>query len=473
MMELHPNDRALLRALNEKEKDLEAAASDSGLGKDAAMRSAIVLTEAGLVRVREEKTAKLFLTEEGKRFLKELFPEQRVAQRARTRPLVSELSEEEQRIGVPWALRNGWVEVVGGKLMLKEAPEGYAVYDGLKAILEGKNVDKKTADVLCQRGNAEIKTTKRLFVAATKEGLTEAKKETPATEEIGELTPELLSSGKWKDAVFRKYNVNVKVERAEMGSVHPLVQYIQRIRRIFLNMGFQEMDGPEVESSFWNFDALFTPQDHPARELHDTFYLKKPGYIEYPKDIAEKVREAQEKGWGYKWDPTVAEQAVLRTHTTSVSARTLADIGRRKKKIGKYFCVGRVYRNEATDYKHLAEFYQVEGIVVWKHANFRQLLGCLQEFYKQLGFKKIKFVPHYFPYTEPSVEVHAYFEDRKEWVELAGAGIFRPELSYPLWGSYPVLAWGMGIERLPMLEMNLKDIRMFYQNDLDWLRGKR
>jgi phenylalanyl-tRNA synthetase alpha chain len=129
-----------------------------------------------------------------------------------------------------------------------------------------------------------------------------------------------------------------------------------------------------------------------------------------------------------------------------------------------------VYRNEATDYKHLAEFYQVEGIVVWENASFVNLQGCLKEFYKQLGFNKIKFVPHYFPYTEPSMEIHVYHEQRKEWIELGGSGIFRPEVSIPLWGKYPVLAWGLGIERLPLLKYDIKDIRTFYQNDLKWLR---
>jgi phenylalanyl-tRNA synthetase alpha chain len=241
-------------------------------------------------------------------------------------------------------------------------------------------------------------------------------------------------------------------------------------------MGFAEMEGPMVESAFWNFDALFQPQDHPARELADTFYLE--GKAKLPsKELVEKVKESHEKNWKYKWSREEAGREVLRTHTTAVSARYLSRLDEVLKKSGekgkKYFCVGRVFRNEATDFKHLAEFHQVEGIVAWDGANFRHLLGLLKEFYKRLGFEKVRFRPSYFPYTEPSLEIEVFFEGRGEWMELGGAGIFRPEMTKPLCDVYPVLAWGLSLERPMMLMEGMEDIRTFYRNDLEWLKKSR
>jgi len=465
---LHPNDVAVLKSLSNKEENLKDLANKLKLSYDAAMRSAFTLKEMKLADTKESKKETPTLTLEGKRFLKERFPEQRIVERGEQK--IEKLNEEEKKVGVPWAIKNKWIKIKVGRITVEKTPEIYDLYEGLKAINEGKQVDKKIIDILKERGSVEIKQEKTFFVSATDEGLKTGKEAEARKGELNEFTPEMIVSGKWKEAKFRKYNVEAPVEKPLHGSAHPLQVYIEKIKRIFLNMGFEEMEGPEIESSFWNFDALFQPQDHPARELADTFYLSKPGYMYYPKEVAEKVREAHEKGWKYSWNPGVAEQPVLRTHTTCVSARTLAEIGESKKKPGKYFSIGRVYRNEATDYKHLAEFTQVEGIVVWENANFVNLQGCLKEFYNQLGFKKIKFVPHYFPYTEPSMEIHVYDEQRKEWIELGGSGIFRPEVSIPLWGKYPVLAWGLSVERLPLLKYSLKDIRTFYQNDLNWLR---
>jgi len=291
--------------------------------------------------------------------------------------------------------------------------------------------------------------------------------------EINKLDKEFIKSGKWNEVRIRPYDIAAPVEKAMPGKLHPLRVLINRISDIFSEMGFEEMNAGFVESSFWNFDALFQPQDHPARELADTFYLREPEKIPLPnKKIVDEVKRAHEDGWKYKWSEKIAEQPVLRTHTTAVSARYLANIREGKRKSpSKFFCVGRVFRNEATDFKHLAEFYQVEGIVVWEKATFANLLGCLEEFYRKLGFEKIKFRPSYFPYTEPSVEVLVYFEEKKQWLELGGAGVFRPEVCLPLWGKYPVLAWGLSLERPAMMLMGLDDIRTFYKNNLSWLRS--
>ncbi|MFV2041169.1 MAG: phenylalanine--tRNA ligase subunit alpha, partial [Candidatus Hydrothermarchaeales archaeon] len=163
----------------------------------------------------------------------------------------------------------------------------------------------------------------------------------------------------------------------------------------------------------------------------------------------------------------LASKTLLRTHTTSTTIRRLAEGGKQPIKV---YSIGRVFRNERVSYKHLPEFHQIEGIVAGD-VSFKNLLGILKEFYGRMGFDKIRFRPAYFPYTEPSLEVEVYFEQKKSWIELGGAGIFRPEVTEPLGITYPVLAWGLGLERLAMLRLDLTDIRALYRSDIDWLRS--
>ena len=178
------------------------------------------------------------------------------------------------------------------------------------------------------------------------------------------------------------------------------------------------------------------------------------------------------KGWNYDWSESIASTNVLRTHTTAVSVRKLAKCKPKDLPL-KVFCVGHVFRNEALDYKHLFEFMQVEGMVAAPGVNFRNLLGILKNFFNKLGFEEVRFRPGYFPYTEMSVEPEVMHPIKKEWMELGGAGIFRPEVVKPLLGiDVPVLAWGLGIERSIMDVFNIKDIRDVYSSNIDFLREK-
>ena len=291
----------------------------------------------------------------------------------------------------------------------------------------------------------------------------------------------MLLSGSWKNKEFREYDVNVYVKPKYPAKKHPLQSMIGRIREIFIEMGFEEITGPLVESAFWNFDVLFQPQDHPARDMHDTFYIENLKEMEIHRfdELKGDVKKTHEDGgttkstgWGYEWDEDVAKKALLRTHTTAVTARYLSKLNK-KDLPKKVFSVGKVFRNESIDYKHLPEFYQVEGIVASEDVTFRNLLGILEEFYTSMGFK-VRYRPAYFPYTEMSVEPEVYIEERDEWVELGGAGIFRPEVVIPLLGfDCPVLAWGLGLDRVVALSLGLKDIRELYISDLNWLRKSR
>jgi len=263
-------------------------------------------------------------------------------------------------------------------------------------------------------------------------------------------------------------DVEADVPHVHAARIHPLKDTINEIRETFVHLGFSEILGNLSQSSFWNFDALFTPQDHPARELQDTFYLKdlNAKQLATPAQI-KNVSNAHKKGWRYYWDIQEARKMVLRTHTTCVTIKHLAD---KKPDEARIFSLGRVFRNEKLSFKHLAEFNQVEGVVVGKHITLRDLMGIQKEFYRKIGLTKVKFWPTFFPYTEPSLQSMVYNEKLGKWIELFGMGIFRPEVTKPLGITKPVLAWGGGIERIAMLKFGLNDVREFYNNNLSWLR---
>ena len=288
-------------------------------------------------------------------------------------------------------------------------------------------------------------------------------------EEVGTLTREQIISGAWESLPLRRYDVTKLPRRVYPGKTHPYQRLIDEMRRVLFDMGFAEMSGGIVQSSFWNFDALFQPQDHPAREMQDTFFLAERwplrGLRARPRDARARRRYLVHR-LGGRWSAEKAQQCVLRTHTTSLSIQHLAE---HREPPVKAFCIGRVYRREAIDPTHLAEFEQLEGIVMDESVNFRHLLGFLKEFYAKMGFDKVRFRPGYFPYTEPSVEPEVYVEGLG-WVELGGAGIFREEVTAPFGIEHPVLAWGLGISRVAMLRLGLRDLRHLYRSDVEWIR---
>jgi phenylalanyl-tRNA synthetase alpha chain len=300
-------------------------------------------------------------------------------------------------------------------------------------------------------------------------------------EQVSKITSEMLSSGTWKNYNLKPFDITKPGPSLKAGRMHPLINLINEIREVFISMGFTEIRGPIVESAFFNFDALFQPQDHPARELQDTFYLSNPKFARLPeRDRVLAVKATHENGgdsgslgWRYKWDENIAKQTVLRTHTTSTTMRRLAQFYKNNDKTPiKVFCIDRVFRNENLDKSHLAEFTQIEGIVIDENVNLSNLIGLLSEFYKKMGFEKIVTRPGFFPYTEPSMEVSVYYDKLGEWLEMGGSGIFRPEVTSP-WGIKDptrVLAWGQGLERIAMLYYDRKDIRDLYINPIKWLR---
>uniref|UniRef100_A0AC35TMT3 Phenylalanine--tRNA ligase n=1 Tax=Rhabditophanes sp. KR3021 TaxID=114890 RepID=A0AC35TMT3_9BILA len=284
-----------------------------------------------------------------------------------------------------------------------------------------------------------------------------------------ELTPELILSGEWANKKFKKYNFDALGLVPEMGHLHPLLKVRSEFRDIFLQMGFEEMNtGRWVESSFWNFDALFQPQQHPARDAHDTFFVAEPATTtQFPQDYLERVKEVHSKGgfgsFGYKYDWKLeeAQKNILRTHTTAVSARNLYRVAQEGFKPCKFFSIDRVFRNETLDATHLAEFYQVEGVIAEEDLSLGGLMGVIQTFFTSIGMNNIKFKPAYNPYTEPSMEIFAYHDGLKKWVEIGNSGMFRPEMLRPMGlpENVRVAGFGLGLERPTMIKYGLSNIR--------------
>ena len=452
------------------------------------------LEKDGLITIAENLDEVITLGQEGEVYADIGLPERRAISVLREGPVGirelpkrSELGDHELPIALLWLKKKNWANIERGLLRLTSAGQKAFMAKGkdeellellrrgeqLKSELEG--FEEAIKFLKKRKNNIVSKEVRKFDVGLTKRGkevLGSPKQFVKdESDKISSLTHKIIKSDSWKGKDFRSYNIS-QAEEIYIAKLHPLRVAIEKIRRIFLELGFSEATGNFIESSFWNFDALFQPQDHPARDLADTFYLENlceelPEHHVGVKEVHEKGGDMESRGWGYDWDINLAKQCVLRTHTTAVSARSLTKI----KIPSKVFSIGRVFRNETLDYKHLAEFYQVEGIVVGEEVNFPNLLWYLKEFYTKLGFKKIRFRPAYFPYTEMSCEPEVYFEEKKEWVELGGSGIFRPEVVKPLLGvEAPVLAWGLSLERPIMMKMGLNDLRTFYKNDLDWLR---
>lgn len=296
-------------------------------------------------------------------------------------------------------------------------------------------------------------------------------------EEAGALTPEMLKTGSWRTVQFRRYNIDVPPTRVPLGRGNPYCAFLSRLKDKLASLGFEEFDGPLVETEFWNGDALFMPQFHAARDIHDVYYTKDPTHaksIEQP--WLDQVAATHEngwttgsRGWNYRFDRDFTRRLILRSQGTVLSAKTLTHA----RVPGKYFGVVRCFRYDRVDATHLADFYQTEGIVLGEEVNLRTLLGLLKMFAEEVAMaKEVKYVPGFFPFTEPSVEVHIRHPSLG-WFELGGSGIFRPEVTEPLGIKVPVLAWGLGIDRMALTSMGLHDIRDLFTNSLEDVRSRR
>ncbi|XP_047363765.1 phenylalanine--tRNA ligase alpha subunit isoform X2 [Vespa velutina] len=357
------------------------------------------------------------------------------------------------KIGFSKALAAGWIK-------LDKSNSTTIVRKAVPSITDTVQLHLKDLDSIPENIKKEYKKRKFLQETVIKSILLKkGPKFSIQTEKLEtDLTAELIANGAWKDKKFKPYNFEARGSLLEVGHLHPLLKVKSEFKKIFLEMGFTEMPTNNyVESSFWNFDALFQPQQHPARDAHDTFFISEPSHSDhFPPEYLEKVKKIHsEGGYGsqgycYDWKITEAQKNLLRTHTTAVSARMLYNLMQQGKfKPVKYFSIDRVFRNETLDATHLAEFHQIEGVIANYNLTLGHLIGMLYEFFKKLGITELKFKPAYNPYTEPSMEIFCYHNGLKKWIEIGNSGMFRPEMLLPMGlpEGVNVIAWGLSLER--------------------------
>jgi len=493
--ELHIYEKIILKSFDNNITIPEDIAIYTSLEYESVMSAAGSLASKNIIEVDKSVTEFVSLTDEGKKYAEIGLPERR-ALNALTHEKKIDIKDltkftgienYEIKIALGWLVRKKWVKINNKNVKITDFGLEFKDKHGndeklLNFLLKDIEINKNDLDENLKKDLNQLLERKNLIqirkdilhdFKILDKGLKILKKGINIQKEATQLTSEQIKSGAWKNLKYRPYDIDIAYPEIFPGKKHPLKRTIDEIREIFLNLGFSESNGSILESAFWNFDSLFQPQDHAAREMQDTFYVKNPRDCHLPDDelidFVAKVHEnggnTGSEGWNYKWSREIAKQPVLRTHTTGISTRFLEE----NQPPLKMFSVGRVFRREIITYKHLPEFHQVEGIVAAEEINYQNLLGILKEFYKKLGFE-VRFRPAYFPYTYLSTECEIYLEDKESWIELGGSGMFRPEVLEPLGINVPVLAFGLGIERLAMIRYDISDIRMFYKSDIKWLR---
>jgi phenylalanyl-tRNA synthetase alpha chain len=480
-------EKKILLAL--KENDGEVAPEMVDLELVKTMNAAAWLESKGLVTMKGSLSITYEITSEGMLFLTNGLPEVKLLhyiklEKKTIADIETYLGKKDAKVAIGWAKRKGWCDIIiegslkhvliakkGAEQINKEQPEIVV----LKKVKENEfDIDASLADILVKRG--ALKKNKGIIarkIMLTQEGNKIIKAGITLDDGISQLTNDTIKqySHSKKLPKLRKYDIQAFAPSVYPSKIHPLNQLISKIRKVFSDMGFSEIRGHFIESCFWNMDALFIPQDHPARDMQDTFYIKNYKTPPFDKKLLASISEVHESGgktgstgWDYPFSIVEAKRMLLRTHTTVNTVRYLYY---NQEPPAKVFSIERVFRRENLDSTHLPEFHQIEGIVFEEDASFPMLKGLLKEFYERMGFKTIRFRPSYYPYTEPSMDVEVKF--RGKWMELGGSGIFRPEVTIPIGIKEPVLAWGLGLERLAMNLLNLSDIRMLYFSDIDWL----
>ena len=520
---LSPNERKVLPYL--KEKKISEICKKSGLDEVSALRALEYLQKKDILKLSYKKKKIVEIGVNGALYRKKGLPERRLLNLLSEKRIMSlddaqkqsELSDDEFKASIGALKKKAMIEIKNKKIILSAPKEEVA-----KKTLEENFIDSLPLDydslipeqihafnfLKNRKDIVYVEEKKTIEIRVSDLGEKIMKSGIKEENLIEQITPDILRQFSWKGKKFRRYDVASHVPMIYGGKKHFVNQALERARQIWIEMGFKEMTGNFIQSSFWNFDALFTAQDHPVRDMQDTFFIKNKtepsnkkleihnlfnptlpfgmgkskvsGLLspqsEQDKKLVKAVKQAHEngvggsKGWQYEWDEDEAKRLVLRTHTTCLSAQTLANL-KKEDMPAKFFAIGKCFRNETVDWNHGFEFNQIEGIVVDENATFRNLLGYLKKFAEKMGLKKVRFRPAYFPYTEPSLEGDYWDEEKKKWVELFAAGILRPEVTIPLLGKHvPVLAWGPGIDRMIMNLTGIKDMRELYKNDLTQLR---
>jgi len=498
---LHPLEKKIIPLLS-KYRALDDLIDKSGLKEVEVTRALQWLRNKEIISLKEDLKEVVTIDKNGQLYLKSGLPERRFLNSLNREMSIKEiektskLSKEEVSLSLGLLKKKNAINIskrgndvtvsltdVGRNLLKKESLEELFLKKAFP--LDPKTLSPEETfafNELNKRRNiikTEVQKIKTVSLTALGQELIQSSASLNK-EVIDSLTQEVIKNKSWLNKEFRTYDIKTPVPKINYGKKHFENEAIEYIKSIWLNLGFTEMSGTMVQSAFWDLDSLFVPQDHPAREMQDTFYIKNPSQATLPDDLKKKVKAVHETGgdtgsigWRAPWDEEKAKQLMLRTHTTVLSAQTISRL-KKEDLPQKFFSVGKVFRNEAVDWKHLFEFYQVEGIVVDPNASLENLKGYLEEFFQKMGYTKIMIKPSHFPYTEPSAEVLAFNNEKQEWVELGGAGMFRPEVTKTLMGfECPVLAWGLGLGRVAVPYYNIQDLRDFNKNDIKQLRSMK
>ena len=490
---LSPHERKIIPHL---EEPLVQICKKSNLDKISVLRALEYLQNKKIIEIITTKTKIIEIGINGALYLKKGLPERRLLNLLSEKRIISlkeakkesKLSEDEFKASIGVLKKKALIELNNGKIIFNSNKEEISKKTLEEIFLEKLPIEYEKLSpeqmfalksLQSRKDLVEIVEKKKRKINLTEIGKKISKEKFENKNLIEQITPDLLKKeSNWKGKKFRRYDVTSPLPKINGGKRHFVNQALDYARKVWTEMGFEEMSGNMIVSSFWNFDALFTAQDHPVREMQDTFFIDKKATLP-AKELIEKIRISHEegsagsKGWRYQWEEELSKQMVLRTHTTCLSPQTLSKL-KEEDLPKKFFSVGKCFRNETVDWSHGFEFNQTEGIVIDPDANFGHLLGYLKQFAKKMGFEKIRFRPAYFPYTEPSLEGDVWNEERQEWVEIFAAGIFRPEVTEPLLGKpIPVLAWGPGFDRMIMKMFDIKDMRELYKNNLTQLRKTR
>ncbi len=494
-IELNAADKKILLNLKNEYLSLEEIASTCEIKAESAMLALLTLKEKGLAELREEKDVIYYLTEEGKQYAGEGLPERQAIEFLKVqgggdvKALSEKLGAEKASMAIGWLRKKNWAKFEkknSETIFLPAQAEKGADERMLDLLSRAGNMregvitheQKKVLEILFRRGLVMVRGDRQVSARVTAEGLHAIKAGLTVEEEVKQLTPEMITNESWRGKSFQRYNVEAPVAMEHPGKKHILRMAMDKVKRILVEMGFKEMEGPIVEAEFFVNDCLFMPQDHPARTQWDQFNIKKPKFIKHlPSELVGKVKAVHEsggetgsEGWNYRWSEEVAKQLVLRGHTTSLSARYLKEYN---KPPNKFFSVDKVFRNDSIDQTHLLEFHQIEGWVIDYDLSIRDLMGTFKEFYRKLGIHDLKFKPTYNPYTEPSFEIYGRHPLTGKWMEIGNSGLFREEMLWPYNIDADVIAWGLALERILMLLYGFNDIRNLHGPlcDLEFLRS--
>lgn len=499
---LHPLEAKVLRALAATPHATgEARIADlAGIQEaQARMASEWLLAKAAVEVATEDSIPFVALDDTGHGFAKTAIPELAIRRKLEQGPAaMADLGDAKDLSAAIGALKKqGLITVAQGKFTLAPNGDWSAIEQDQQLVAKLATKDRwhesdltpaewqRATTLAGKPGKASLGIRrgeqKRRTIQLTALGKDLAAKAGDVADEVSQLTPEMLRDGSWRNVKFRAYNLQIPPPRSTGGRRHPYREFLDAVRRKLLSFGFEEMRGPIVESEFWNNDALFMPQFHPARAIHDVYFVEgMPKAKELPEPAASNVAAAHENGgetgsigWRYQFDRDATRRLILRSQGTALSARQLGKLRDVPNKPGKYFAIARCFRFDDVDATHAPDFFQIEGIVLGEEVHLRHLLGLMKLFGTEIArADEMYFTPGYFPFTEPSVEAHMR-HPKIGWMELGGGGIFRPEVTKPFGIDVPVIAWGLGLDRMAMVALGIDDIRDLFSPDLDFLRSRK